>query len=442
VSHVSPSDPVRSHGKRPKRGHGEGSIRYREDRKTWSAQVSLAGQRLTKSFPTQEAARQWVRKMTGPSIAPLPGTHFRCTMDEYVRDWLDNRKSSLAPKTWDQYRDILERHVLPRIGRLKLLDLGCTHFSQLLGHMETNGIGSRTLSFTRAVLLKALGDAVGLGLLLQNPVAAVPKPRYEPPEMRPLSASEARRLLSAAKGCRLEALYHLAVTTGLRKGEILGLKWQDIDFERRRLTVQRQLQGIPGGGYSLVQPKTRHSSRSVDLGPETTALLLEHRQRQDLERRAAGDHWVENDLVFPSTRGTPMDQRNLSRKFKALLARAGLPDIRFHDLRHTCATLMLVGGTNPKIAAERLGHSDVSITLRTYSHAMPGLQQEAAEALDQLVGAIPVVLPMPDANSSSAVVRDGNEEACGAGNADASSRLEGLGRLQPDCSRKEGPSNG
>jgi integrase len=348
----------------------------------------------------------------------------------------------LAPKTWHQYRSILERHVLPRIGRLKLLDLGCSDFSHLLAEMEANGTGARTLSLTRAVLHKALGDAIGLGLLLLNPVAAVPKGRYAPTEMRPLSASEVRRLLSAARGSRLQTLYHLAVTTGLRKGEILGLKWQDIDWEGKRLTVQRQLQRIPGGGFSLVPPKTRHSSRSVDLGGETTTMLLEHRHRQDLERRAARDHWVENDLVFPSTRGTPMDQRNLSREFKALLARTELPDIRFHDLRHTCATLMLMGGTNPKIAAERLGHSDISITLRTYSHAMPGLQQEAAEALDQLVGAIPVVLPMPDVNSPSTVVRDGNEDVRGAGSADSSSRLKNLRGLQPDCSRKEGPSNG
>ncbi|MCJ7707231.1 MAG: site-specific integrase, partial [Anaerolineales bacterium] len=230
--------------------------------------------------------------------------------------------------------------------------------------------------------------------------------------------------------------------TGLRKGEILGLKWQDIDWERKRLTVQRQLQRIPGGGFSLVQPKTRHSSRSVDLGGETTTMLQEHRHRQELERRAARVHWIENDLVFPSTRGTPMDQRNLSREFKALLARTGLPDIRFHDLRHTCATLMLQGGTHPKIAAERLGHSDISITLRTYSHIMPGLQQEAAEALDRLVGAIPVVLPMPDVSSPSTVVRDRNEDVRGAGSAHCPSGLEDLGGLQPDCSRREGPSNG
>jgi integrase len=359
-----------------------------------------------------------------------------------MRDWLESRKSSLAPKTWHQYRTILERHVLPRIGRFKLLDLGCAHFSQLLAEMETSGAGARTLSLTRGVLHKALGDAVGSGLLLQNPVAAVPKRRYEPAEMRPLSADKARQLLSAARGSRQQALYHLAVTTGLRKGEILGLKWQDIDWERKRLSVQRQLQRIPGGGFSLVQPKTRRSARSVDLGGETTAILLEHKQRQDLERRAAGEHWVENDLVFPSTRGTPMDQRNLSREFKALLGRAGLPDIRFHDLRHTCATLMLMGGTHPKIAAERLGHSDISITLRTYSHVMPGLQQEAAEALDQLVGAIPVVLPMPDVNSPSTVDRDRNEDARGTGNADCPSGLKDLGGLQPDCSRREGPSNG
>jgi hypothetical protein len=137
-----------------------------------------------------------------------------------------------------------------------------------------------------------------------------------------------------------------------------------------------------------------------------------------------------------------MDQRSLSREFKALLARGGLPDIRFHDLRHTCATLMLEGGTHPKIAAERLGHSDITVTLRTYSHVMPGLQQEAAEALDQLVGAIPVELPVPHVDTPSAVVGAGNEDARSAGNAGCPSGVEDLGGLQPDCSRREGPPNG
>jgi integrase len=182
----------------------------------------------------------------------------------------------------------------------------------------------------------------------------------------------------------------MAVFTGLREGELFGLKWSDLDWGKKYLKVQRQLQRIQGKGMVFTEPKTAAGKCMIVLSTAMVAKLWEHLDRQQQEHVPAGDRWQEHDLMFPSTLGTPMDPSNMYKDFKDTLKKAGLPDIRFHDLRHTAATLMLLQGTHPKIVQERLGHSDISLTMNTYSHVLPSMQEEAAEKMDEILVPIDV----------------------------------------------------
>jgi integrase len=218
----------------------------------------------------------------------------------------------------------------------------------------------------------------------RNVCDAVRPPKVQAKEMRALSPEEARQLLTGAVGDPLEALYILAVTVGLRQGELLGLKWQDVDLDAGRLQVRRSIARVNGHGWLEQEPKSASSRRSVALTPLAVAALQRHRQRQ-LERRLKALAWEDNGFVFANEVGRPMTPQNLTkRSFHPLLERAGLPRMRFHDLRHTAATLLLAQGVHPKIVQEMLGHASISLTLDTYSHVTPSLQAEAAEKMQAI----------------------------------------------------------
>jgi len=216
----------------------------------------------------------------------------------------------------------------------------------------------------------------------RNVTEAVSAPRPVPKEMRPLSADETRRLLAAARGDRLEALWVLAVHTGMRQGELLALKWTDVDLEAGKVSVRRTL-SREKGHYTLGEPKTKRSRRRVKLTGAATAALRDHlsRQMQDMDR--LGDLYRDQGLVFTSDSGAPLNPSNIrNRNLRRLTSKADLPKIRFHDLRHTCATLLLSRNVHPKIVQEMLGHATVAITLDTYSHVLPGMGDHAAEAME------------------------------------------------------------
>jgi integrase len=200
-----------------------------------------------------------------------------------------------------------------------------------------------------------------------------------------LTPEEARRLLDAARGDRLEALYSVALALGLRQGEALGLKWADVDLETAMLRVRRASQRIPHEGTQLVETKTARSRRTLVMPPIVIATLRAHRARQAMERLAAGERWVDLDLVFPSEHGTLADGPNITHRFHKLLKRAALPPMRFHDLRHACASLLLVQGVHPRVVMETLDHSQISLTMNTYSHVLPALQREAADRMQSVL---------------------------------------------------------
>ena len=372
-----------------KRGQNEGSIYKRKDG-SYAAQLSGEGKRFTKYFKTRREAQAWIDETRNQirNGLSLPGA--QVTMSAYLEQWLETVKSNLRPNTHAQYGQIIRGHIMPRLGKVCMKDLRPDMIQTLYNQKLSDGASGRTVQMIHAVLHHALDQAVKWGLLGRNPADAVVRPKSRRTEMKVLDDMQVRTLLLIAKGSRYEVLFQVAVTTGLREGELLALKWSDLDWKTRRLQVQRQVQRQKGKGIVYTEPKSAAGRRSVVLGTGTIEKLREHFQTQQLERQVVGDQWQDHDLIFPSVVGTPLDHRNVLKVFKEFLVQAGLPKVRFHDLRHTAATLMLQEGVHPKVVQERLGHSDISLTLNTYSHVLPSMQEEAAEAVDNLITLIDV----------------------------------------------------
>jgi len=370
-----------------KRANREGTIFKRKDGR-WVAAVTLpTGKRWMQYSDSQALARRKLRHMLqqlDEGFNPHTGT---ATVSNYLAYWLKIVTPSLRPKTYQQYRQICEQHIVPHIGDIKLLDLRADHLQNLYSQKLSAGTGVRTVQLIHAVLHRALQQAFRWGIVQHNVADRVEKPKRARSEMRVLTIEQSQRFLAAARDHRLFALFHLAITTGLRRGELLGLRWDDLDFVTGKLQVQRQLQRVRGEGLLFVEPKTRAGRRSISLARVDLVVLQAHRRRQLEERLFAGPRWEEHNLLFPSTLGTPHDPDNLSHEFKAILKASVLPAIRFHDLRHTAATIMLQQGTHPKIVQERLGHASINLTLDTYSHVLPNMQDVAAQTIDAVFGA-------------------------------------------------------
>ena len=374
-----------------RRGHGEGSIQQRKDGR-WSAVVDLgwkSGKRTRKTVygkTRKEVAHKLTDLLkTRKDGLPIPvGTE---KVETFLLRWLEATKPTVRPRTWQRYEEYVRLHAVPKLGRLRLVNLAPHHLQLLYSERLAAGFSPQTVVHLHRMLHRALGQAVRWGAVARNVTELVDPPRVSRKEMRALSSDEARRLLKAAAGTPLEALYTIAVTTGMREGELLGLRWHDVDLDARKLHVVGSLQNIAGEGWKIVEPKTARSRRLVVLSELGTQSLRRHRAIQAERRLGAGDAWQDNDLVFPNGIGRPINPPNLLiRSFHPLLAKAKLPRVRFHDLRHTAASLLLDQGIHPKIVSEMLGHSAVAITLDLYSHVTPSMQAQAADALDSLFG--------------------------------------------------------
>jgi integrase len=328
------------------------------------------------------------------------------TVSEYLERWLQTAASKrVRERTFTDYSELLNRYVYPAIGDERLSSVRPLHIQALYSHMTapklkkddepkagmTYGLGlsARTVRYTHAVLSAALKQAVKWLILAQNPAAHVDLPRATPKEMQALSPDEAARFLIEARKDRWCALFSLALTTGMRPEEYLALQWKDIDFEKGIATVQRALVWLrkKGAGWIFSAPKTARSRRSIPLPPSVLRALQAHRRLQAEERLKAGAEYQNHDLVFASREGTPIMIRNLLRRhFKPILKRAKLPKtIRLYDLRHSCATLLLAANEHPKVVSERLGHASVTLTLDTYSHVLPSMQQAATDKLESIL---------------------------------------------------------
>jgi integrase len=287
----------------------------------------------------------------------------------------------LRVRSREKYAAIIRRHLAPAIGRVRLEKLTPGHVQAMLDAMLAAGLSPRSVLGLRIVLLAALKQGLRWGMVGRNVAELVSAPRVVNAEMKVLSPEQARQFLVACRGDALEALYWLALSTGLRRGELLALKWQDVDFERGILSVRRALGRSTSEGIVIAEPKTPQGRRTVRLSAPVIAVLRAHRKAQLERRLQAGPEWQEADFLFTTGIGTTFDPSTLGKVFKAMLEKAKLPAVRFHDLRHSAATIALSQGVHPKIVSEMLGHSKISLTLEVYSHSLPTLQVEAADRI-------------------------------------------------------------
>lgn len=371
-----------------RRGNGEGSIYRRATDGRWVAAITWPTGRRQKWYAkTRTEAADRLKEALNGRGGDKSGAGFRIRTDAFLLQWLESMKPRLGPRTWVRYEQLLRIHAGPAIGRIPLARLGPHDLQLCYAEAASRGLSSSTVRRVHMVLHKALKQAEQWQLVSRSPAALVDAPLDAQTEMRTLDAEQVKRLLAAARGHRLEALYVLAVTTGMRQGQLLGLRWRAVDLESGSLAVIGNLQSLPTVGLTITaKQKTAKSRHRVELSSSTVAVLRSHRARQLEERLMAGDAWEDHDLVFPHLLGGPMSRDQLVRHgFNPLLKAADLPQIRFHDLRHTTATLLLGQGIHPKIVSDLLGHSTVAITLDTYSHVTQSMHRAAADALDSLI---------------------------------------------------------
>jgi integrase len=342
------------------RGNGEGGItRHKKSglyMARYTVQTPTGSKRKTLYGKTRREVDEKLTKAKADRDGGLVFDADNMKVGEYLERWLvDSVRDTVRSTTFERYEQVVRLHIRPVLGKLKLKNLSPAHVRGLYREKLDAGLSPRTVQYVHVTLHKALKQAIMDGLIPRNATEAVKPPQVRREEMQPLSPEQVKVLLEAARGERLEALYVLAVTMGLRQGELLGLKWEDVDLEARTLQVRRTLTTAKGGPV-LSTPKTKGSRRSVKLTQSAVEALRSHLQRQLGEIDRAASLWRESGLVFASEMGDPLDRRYVTtHRFKPLLKRAGLPQIRFHDLRHTCATLLLGRNVNPKIVSEMLG---------------------------------------------------------------------------------------
>ncbi len=369
-----------------KRGNGEGSIFQRKQDGQWCAVIMLPdGRRRTSTHRTRKEAGDKLLEVLKKSREGLPLADERITVGRYLAEWLATIKQSVRPNTYDRYESYVNRHIVPMLGRIRLAHLTPQHVQRLYADRHAAGLSPTTVHHIHACLHKALKQALRWSLVGRNVTDLVDAPRIARREMQTFTPEEAREFIAAVSGDRLESVYVLAITTGMRQGELLALKWQDVDLEGGTVMVRGTLQQTPEG-LVVAEPKTSGSRRKVSITAVAIAALRRHKVAQATERLRLGPAWEDSGFVFVTPKGGPIDSDNLrNRHYYPLLKRAGLSRIRFHDLRHTAASLMAAQNVHVKVIQTMLGHSRASTTLDTYLHAFPDMQQQATEAIDRLL---------------------------------------------------------
>jgi integrase len=358
---------------KPRRPKGTGSIYARDGIVIGQYEVQVPEGKIKRKYVRGKDKKEVASKLAKAIADRNSGVVYdseNMTVGEYLDRWLDAVRGTVRERTWQRNEEIVRIHLKPMLGGTKLDRLDALKVQTLYGEKLESGLSPRTVQIIHTTLHKALKQAVRWSLIPRNVTEAVDPPRPSAKEIRPLGVEQVKKLLGAAKGDKLEALYFLAVSTGLRQGELLGLKWEDVDLQEGVLRVRRT---VFNGAVNA--PKTARSNRSVRLTNEAIRALKDH---QD----GGGDEWV-----FSTKVGTSLSTHNITnRSWKPLLRKAGLPQsTRFHDLRHTCATLLLTKGVHPKIVQEMLGHSSITITLDLYSHVLPDMQEKAVKAMDDIL---------------------------------------------------------
>jgi integrase len=378
--------------KKRQQGNGSGTIDPRKNKNGkitsyLGSYFAADGRRRYVSAKTKTACREKLRRAMSDADQGFVFDAAKQSVGGYMLRWLEDfAKADLAPRTYHNYKLQIREHIVPAFGTMKLSKLDTPNIQALYSAKLRDGLKPSSVRYIHAGRHRALCKAVELRLIARNPAASADPPKVRHEEITPLDAQQTRTFLDAASGQKYEALYVLSLTCGLRMGESLGLKWSDIDFDAGTLRVNRQLQRIrEGGGLVFSEPKNA-SRRTIDLPQRALAALRTHRKHQ-LEEKLRATEYEDSGLVFATRKGTPLDAQNIvNRHFKPLLRRAGLPSIRWHDLRHTCATLLLGRGVHPKLVQHLLGHASIIMTLDRYSHWIPSMGRHAATGMDEALG--------------------------------------------------------
>ncbi len=373
-----------------KRGNGEGSIYQRKEDGKWVGSITLDnGKRKVfygskRSEVKEKLVAALHDQQQGTLVASGPQT-----VGQFLTDWLENtHKRQIRPRTYERYREALYLHLIPALGKHQLQKLTVQHIQAFYTQKEKEHLAPATIIYYHSVLHNALGVAVKQGLVSRNVSDLASPPRRKRFEIQPLDEKQAQLLLATLRGHKWEALYTLAIVTGLRQGEILGLKWQDINFATGTLQVRRILSRVPTQTperehvYVEAEPKTNKSRRNVVIAPIALEALKHHRIQQLELKLQAGTSWQDHDYVFSTSIGNHLRPNYVVVELKKILVQAGLPNIRFHDLRHSAATLLFAAGVHPKVVQEILGHTQISMTMDIYSHVIPGMQEDAMNKLN------------------------------------------------------------
>lgn len=378
-----------------RRGRGEGTIGLLTSGR-WVARTSSDGHRQayygrSRAEVSQKLTVALKRRQDG-----LPQVSQRLTVGSYLSKWIEGVPSSVRATTYRGYEHMVRKHLVPRLGKIALGRLNPTDLTTMYSEMLAAGLAPRTVGHAHRILGRALREAEAAGMVPRNVCRLVRPPRAPHAEMKTLTAEQARTLIHASEGDRLHALYALALASGARQGELLAIRWADVDMEAGTIRITRTLvrgiragvpsaSGVPQTEWIFNEPKTASSRRMIPIGQTALNVLRVHRRLQAEERLRAGSAWADGDLVFASTVGTPLDASNVRVLYRATLRRAGLPVIRFHDLRHSAATLLLEAGVHPRSVADRLGHATPSLVMNTYGHVTERMQREATAAMDNVL---------------------------------------------------------
>ena len=365
---------------RKRRGRGEGSI-YQEADGRWTAVVSFGinpatGKRQRRKVrgETKQKVQERLHELQGKG----PGEPCKLTVAQFLSGWLENTaREHIGENTYERYKRIVDRRLIPRLGGLRLADLTAFHVEDFYAYMKRVPVGAPSRHQAGMVLSTALKHAVRRKLISANPASEVALPKLIEREMTILTDDQVRVFLTAARRSRYYALFALAVATGMRQGELLALLWSDVDFENNTVTVRRTVLRVKGR-HVIKEPKTRGSRRTITVPAFAMNALHEHRKKMVAKGFA-------DRQIFCSLQGGIMSAQNLrKRTFKPILARAGLPDMRFHDLRHTHASTLLSKGKSIKAVSRRLGHSNITTTLEVYAHVLPGDDLALSDAVQTM----------------------------------------------------------
>jgi integrase len=335
----------------------------------------------------KKVADRWLTKALRDKDLGVEIEPAQDTLNEFLDKWLDGAaKAKVRPKTFAGYQDMLKRYIRPNLGSRPIAKLGTLEIQTVYNKLSESGLSPRTIAYTHMILKQALKQAIQWRLLIHNPCEGVKPPRQIRKEMQVLNPGQARKFLTGCKDEKNGPVFELAMTTGLRPSEYLALKWSDVDLAKGTVSINRSIDILPGGGWAFDENKTGRSRRTVKLHSSVAQTLREHHARQGQEQLQVGEKWTDHNLVFTNEIGGPVDRHNLAnRDFRRILADAGLPQIRLYDLRHTAATLALVAGVPVKVLSEQLGHASAVLTLDTYSHVLPHMQDDAAARVEALL---------------------------------------------------------